>query len=78
MFNLGPMELLVVLVVALVVLGPTRLPHAARQVGKAMSELRRWTAGLDAEVRSALEPEETGPLPPAGEGGGEAPAATRR
>jgi sec-independent protein translocase protein TatA len=53
--NLGPMEILVVLVVALLVLGPTRLPEAGRQVGKALSEVRRWSSGVQEELRDALE-----------------------
>ena len=57
MFNIGPMEVLVVLVIALVVLGPDRLPQAGRQVGKAMSELRRWSASVTTEVRTALDPD---------------------
>lgn len=57
MFNIGPMEVLVVLVVALVVLGPDRLPQAGRQLGKAMSELRRWSASLNTEVRTAFDPD---------------------
>ncbi len=57
MLNIGPMELLVVLVVALVVFGPDRLPQAGRQLGKAMGELRRWSASLNAEVRTALDPD---------------------
>ncbi len=56
MLNLGPMELLVILVVALVVLGPDRLPQVSRQVGKAVAELRRWSSRVNAEVRSALDP----------------------
>lgn len=43
-----------VLVVALIVLGPARLPEAARTVGKAVNELRRATTGLQAEVRDAF------------------------
>ncbi len=54
MGSIGPAEILVVLVVALVVLGPARLPEAARTVGKAMGELRRATAGLQSEVRDAF------------------------
>ena len=42
------------LVVALVVLGPNRLPEAARSVGKAFAELRRLTTGFQAEVRDAF------------------------
>lgn len=54
MGSIGPAEILVVIVVALVVLGPARLPEAARSVGKAMHELRRATSGLQAEVRDAF------------------------
>lgn len=66
MLNIGPAELVVVLVVALIVLGPTRLPDAARSVGRAVGELRRATAGLQAEMRDAFEPEPPAyPAPPA-------------
>lgn len=54
MGSIGPAELLVVLVVALIVLGPNRLPEAARSIGKAVSELRRVTSGMQAEVRDAF------------------------
>lgn len=50
----GP-EILVILLVALIVLGPQRLPDAARQVGKAMGELRRISAGFQNEMRTAME-----------------------
>ena len=36
----GPLELMVILVIALIVLGPQKLPEAARSVGKGMRELR--------------------------------------
>jgi Tat protein translocase TatB subunit len=51
----GPMEILVVLVVALLVLGPTKLPEAARQVGRALAELRRLSSGFQRELREAVE-----------------------
>ena len=65
MFNLGPMELLVIVVVALVVLGPQRLPDAMRQVGKAVAEARRWSSSLSTTVQSAFdgEPERPAPAP---------------
>ena len=64
--SLGPAEILVVLVVALIVLGPQRLPEAGRQVGRALAELRRWSQGVQTEIRSAMEPEvvEPGPMAP--------------
>jgi sec-independent protein translocase protein TatA len=41
----GPLELLVILVVALIVLGPKKLPEAARSVGRGMRELRESFQG---------------------------------
>src|SRR5688500_5545274 len=55
MFNIGGGEILVILLVALIVLGPTRLPEAAKSVGKAMTELRRVTTGFQNELRSAVD-----------------------
>lgn len=62
MFNVGTAELLVILLVALLVLGPNKLPDAARQVGRALGELRRLSSGFQAEMRDALrEPVEGKP-----------------
>lgn len=43
--SIGPMELIVVLVIALIVLGPKRLPQAGRSVGRGMRELKDALAG---------------------------------
>jgi sec-independent protein translocase protein TatA len=43
----GPLELLVILAVALIVLGPARLPEAARSVGRGMRELKESLQGGD-------------------------------
>jgi sec-independent protein translocase protein TatA len=43
----GPLELLVILAVALIVLGPARLPEAARSVGRGMRELKESLQGDD-------------------------------
>ena len=42
----SPMELIVIAVIALIVLGPSRLPDAARSVGKGMREMRDSFSGL--------------------------------
>ena len=55
MLNLGTGEVLVILVVALVVLGPEKLPGAARQAGRWLGELRRVSSGFQAELRDALQ-----------------------
>jgi Tat protein translocase TatB subunit len=53
--NLGTGEVLVILVVALVVLGPDKLPGAARQAGRWLGELRKISSGFQAELRDALQ-----------------------
>ena len=53
--NLGSGEVLVILLVALLVLGPTRLPEAARQVGKTMRTIRQVSTGFQDEMRHAIE-----------------------
>jgi Tat protein translocase TatB subunit len=53
------MEMMVIFVVALLVLGPSKLPEAGRQVGKALAELRKWSSGVQAELRDAINIDET-------------------
>lgn len=55
MGSIGFTEIMVVLVVALIVLGPARLPEAARSMGKAMRELRQLSAGFEREVKAAFD-----------------------
>ncbi len=43
--GIGPMEIAVIAVIALLVLGPSRLPEAARSLGKGMKEMRDSFAG---------------------------------
>jgi len=64
--GLGPVHLLVIALVALIVLGPEKLPQVARQAGKAMGELRHWTQLAQDEMRNALDLDaEPGPDPAA-------------
>jgi Tat protein translocase TatB subunit len=54
-FGLGVPEILVILVVALVVFGPDRLPMVAAQVGRWVRDFRRMTADLTAEFQSVTK-----------------------
>ena len=58
MFNVGPGELIAILALALIVLGPNRLPEAVRTVGRVVGELRRISSGFQDELRNALEDSE--------------------
>ena len=46
MFGIGPQELLVIMVVGLLVLGPKRLPELARSLGRGLTEFRRASNDL--------------------------------
>ena len=49
--SIGPMELVVVLIIALVVLGPKKLPEVGRSVGKGMREFKASLTG-ETEARA--------------------------
>jgi Tat protein translocase TatB subunit len=53
MFGIGLPELLVILVVALIVLGPKRIPDIARSLGRGLAEFRRATGDITEEFRTA-------------------------
>jgi len=63
MFGIGMTELLVILAVALVVFGPTRLPELARSLGRAMNEFRRASTDLRQTFREAVEEPKPAPAP---------------
>jgi sec-independent protein translocase protein TatB len=54
-FNLQGSEIIVILILALVVLGPEKLPNAIRQFTKTYTELRKMSSGFQSELKSALD-----------------------
>jgi sec-independent protein translocase protein TatB len=58
MFDVGFSELLLLAVVALVVLGPEKLPHAARMTGAWIGRIRRMVLGIQAEIEKEVAAQE--------------------
>ena len=68
MFGIGMPELILILALALILLGPRRLPEIARALGKGLAEFRRATDELKEEFRQVeQEIEESSAQPPASE-----------
>jgi TatA/E family protein of Tat protein translocase len=68
MFGIGPMELMAILVVALLVFGPKRIPELARTLGRGLAEFRRASNDLrqslaldelQRDLRKDLDPNQT-------------------
>lgn len=64
MFGIGFTELLVILIVALLVFGPQRLPELARSLGKSLAEFRRASADLRQSLFDATDPSRPPPERP--------------
>lgn len=53
--NLGPLEVIVIFIVALLVFGPNKLPEMGRQVGKAVREFRKFQSSFNNEFRDFID-----------------------
>ncbi len=65
MFGIGTQELVILLVVALIVFGPQRLPEIAQQIGKAIRDFRQMSADVTGEFNRAITLEEPPAVPDA-------------
>lgn len=71
MFNIGPLELMVILIVALLVVGPKRLPEVGRSIGRGLREFRRAQEEVQRTLQLTLDeppPSPAAPAPAAPEG----------
>ncbi len=59
--NIGPMELLIILVIALLVIGPGKLPEVGKALGSTIREFRKATTEMQESVNVTAPP----PAPPA-------------
>jgi len=64
-FDIGVGEILLILVVALIIFGPGRIPEIARTTGRVARNLRKATSGLTTTITKEIDGEEKGrPLQP--------------
>ena len=52
--NIGPMELIIVLAIALIVLGPKKLPEVGRSIGRGMREFKDGLSSASSDERDEL------------------------
>jgi len=56
-FDMGPLEILLILVIALIIWGPGKIPDIARTLGRAVSALRKASFDLTTQIKNELEVE---------------------
>jgi sec-independent protein translocase protein TatA len=57
--NIGPMELIIVLAIALLVVGPGKLPEMGSAFGRTIREFRKSVSGITDPIMPELEPDKT-------------------
>ena len=58
MFGIGMQELIIIAVIALLIVGPKKLPDLAKSIGRGLSEFRRAADGITEDIKDAVKEEE--------------------
>ena len=58
MFGIGMQELIIIAVIALIIVGPKKLPDLAKTLGKGFSEFKKATEGITDDLKGALKDDE--------------------
>ena len=60
MFGIGLLKLLIIAIIALLVVGPEKLPELAKTLGKGLSEFKKATEGITEDIKEALKDGDSG------------------
>ena len=55
MFNIGPMEIMIIFLIVLIIFGPKRLPEMGKSIGKAIKEFKNAGREIERDITEALE-----------------------
>ena len=58
MFGIGMQELIIIAIIALIIVGPKKLPDLAKTLGKGFSEFKRATDGITDDIKETMKEDE--------------------